>query len=151
MGERAHLLRGLDLGALKIVTLAVTLALLAAAGLRGRAPTLLGAAFYALVLLALLPSFQSTVRCMVFTNLFFALWLYWFRAEEVTGRSVPLWAFGATIVAWANLHGGFAIGLLWLLGLAAVRFVLRQQWRRPALRFVVCALATLVNPYGWRL
>jgi hypothetical protein len=60
----------------KIIALAVTLALVVAAGQGDRRPTLLVLAFYAVVMLALLPSFQSTVRCMVFTHVLFAGWAY---------------------------------------------------------------------------
>lgn len=63
---------------------------------------------------------------------------------------------------WANLHGGFFIGIILLLTTAAgigVReiFAAQPSWTRliPAWRFIRtafwCALATLVNPYGWNL
>ena len=135
---------------IKIVTLAVTLVLLALAGMQGRRPTPVLAGFYALILLALLPSFQSTVRCMVFTNLFFALWLYWYQLER-RGRATPLWAYLITTGVWANLHGGFALGLLWLAGVAALEFVQARDWKRWSIRFVACSLATLINPFGWNL
>ena len=73
---------------LKLVTLAITLALVVWAGLRGQRPSVPMAAFYALVLLALLPSFYSTLRCVAFTHIFFALWLYWFQCER-TGARIP--------------------------------------------------------------
>ncbi len=133
--------------ALKVAALAATLVLLVLAGTQGSRPSLLFAAFYALVLLALLPSFESTVRCMIFTHLFFALWLYWFQRER-HGHPVPLWAYVVTTILWANLHGGFAIGLAWLLGLALIDSAQRKKW---AIRFAVCGLATLINPFGWRL
>jgi hypothetical protein len=138
---------GAAMVAIKITALAATFVLLVLAGTQGRRRTFLFAAFYALVLLALLPSFQSTVRCVVFTHLFFALWLYWFQRER-HGHAVPLWAYLITTVLWANLHGGFAIGLAWLLGLALIDSTRRKQW---AIRFALCGLATLINPFGWRL
>lgn len=55
---------------------------------------------------------------------------------------------------WANLHGGWlvggGIGTLWLLG----RALDTRAWRPLVPTFVALAasaLATLVNPYGWRL
>jgi hypothetical protein len=135
---------------LKLVTLGLTLMLLVWAGLQARAPTLLLAAFYALVLLALLPSFQSTVRCMTFTHIFFALWLYWFQCER-HGRSIPTWAYVLTVILWANLHGGFAIGLAWLFGVTLIQLAKGVEGGKWAGRFALCTLATLVNPYGWRL
>jgi hypothetical protein len=134
----------------KLVTLAITMSLLVLAGLRQREPSVLLAAFYAVVLLALLPSFQSTVRCMTFTHIFFALWLYWFQCERF-GRPIPTLFYAGTMVVWANLHGGFTIGLAWLLVVAVVLAVYRQNWKRWAVRLGVCSLATLINPFGWEL
>jgi len=135
---------------MKLVTLAITLTLLVWAGLRQRTYSPLAAAFYALILLALLPSFQSTVRCMVFTHIFFALWLFWFQCER-HGRPIPTFFYILTIIIWANLHGGFSIGLAWLLGVCMVEAWYGGHWRKWLVRFFLCSLATLVNPFGWQL
>ena len=134
----------------KLVTLAVTLTLVIRAGIGSRRPTVGMAAFYGLILLALLPSFQSTVRCMVFTHIFFALWLCWYQRER-QGRPVATLYYALTMIVWANLHGGFVVGLLWLLIQAAIEAFAGGDWRKWALRFGVCSLATLVNPFGWQL
>jgi hypothetical protein len=134
----------------KIMALAVTLALVVAAGKGDRRPTLLVMAFYAVVMLALLPSFQSTVRCMVFTHILFALWVYWWQRER-RGRIVAAWPYPLTMIVWANLHGGFVVGLLWLALLTVVEATYRGPWNKWAARLGWCALATLINPYGWNL
>lgn len=162
--------------AIKLITLAVTLALLVWAGMRDRRPTALLAAFYALVLLALLPSFQSTVRCMTFTHIFFALWLYWFQCER-HGRPIPTGWYVVTMIVWANLHGGFTLGLLWLLALSLIGIWRARSTRQSgpakersgrirtypgddenafspkkwAVRLGLCSLSTLVNPFGAQL
>jgi len=135
---------------LKLATLALTMVLLGLAGLQSRPPTVLLAVFYGLILLALLPAFQSTLRCMAFTNIFFALWLLWFQRER-HAHPIPTWAYIASIIVWANLHGGFAIGLAWLLALTLIPLLAGQPWKKEATRFVLCFLATLVNPFGWHL
>jgi hypothetical protein len=135
---------------LKIATLAVTITLVVWAGLRRQRPSVPLAAFYAVVLFALLPSFLSTLRCMVFTHIFVGLWLYWYQCER-TGRRIPGWAYAATMIVWANLHGGFIIGLFWLALVAAIEFFQHGPWRIWLWRFVVCTLATLINPFGWQL
>jgi len=135
---------------MKLITLAITLALIVWAGLWRRRPSALIAAFYALVLLALLPSFQSTVRCMTFTHIFFALWLYWFQVER-HGRSIPTLFYVLTMIVWANLHGGFVIGLGWLLVVALVEASFQGPWRKWLVRFGACSLVTLINPFGWNL
>ena len=135
---------------LKLVTLGVTAALVVWAGLRRQWPSVPMAAFYALVLAALLPSFLSTLRCVAFTHVFFALWLYWFQCER-TGARIPLWAYVLTMLVWANLHGGFAIGLAWLALVAAVEFWQAGAWQKWAIRLALCTLVTLVNPFGLNL
>lgn len=135
---------------IKIVTLAVTIALLVWAGTMNRRRSVLTAAFYALIILTLLPSFQSTVRCMTFTHVFFALWLYWFQRER-QGRPVPTWCYVLTIIPWANLHGGFVIGLAWLLVVAFLEIIQGGAWKKWIFRFALCALVTLINPFGARL
>jgi hypothetical protein len=134
----------------KILTLAVTMTLLVRAGLRQREPGALLAAFYALVLLALLPSFASTVRCMTFTHIFLALWLYWFQVERF-GRPIRTVWYVLTMVLWANLHGGFVIGLLWLLLLTVIELGQGGPWRTWATRLTLATLATLFNPFGYHL
>jgi hypothetical protein len=135
---------------LKLVTLLVTMAFLVWAGFHGRRPTVFFAAFYGMVVLALLPAFQSTLRCMAFTHVFFALWLFWFQRERHEWP-VPSWAYALTMVFWVNLHGGFSIGLAWLLAVAVVQGLLGQPWKIWAQRFGLCAAASLVNPFGWNL
>jgi hypothetical protein len=135
---------------LKLVALAVTLVLVVNAGLRDRPPTAPLTAFYVVVLWAMLPSFQSTVRCMVFTNVLFALWLYWFQRER-QGRTISSFLYAGTMIVWANLHGGFVIGLLWLLIVAVLEGIEGRDWRKWAIRFVICTLATLINPFGVQL
>ncbi len=135
---------------LKLLTLAGTLALVVGAGMQQRRPGMLVAGFYALVLLALLPSFQSAVRCMTFTHLFLALWIFWFQRERRMGW-FPTWPYVVTMLPWANLHGGFTIGLAWLGAVAVIELALGKAWKKWAIRLGLCTLATLVNPFGWNL
>ncbi len=78
-------------------------------------------------------------------------------------RWIP-WFFPVSMLLWVNLHGGWLFGMA-LLGIytfaafveswrtrdafAAIRFAHRA--RTVAWVWVASALATLVNPYGWRL
>jgi hypothetical protein len=135
---------------LKLITLALTLALVVWAGLRQRRPSVLAAAFYAIVLLALLPSFLSTLRCVVFTHLFLALWLYWFQCER-HGTRIPTWAYPLTMLPWANLHGGFTIGLFWLGLVAVLEWSRGAVWQKWVHRLSLCFLVTFINPFGWHL
>ena len=78
-------------------------------------------------------------------------------------RWIP-WFFPASMLLWVNLHGGWLFGMA-LLGLytfaafvesmrardafAAIRAAHRA--RAMAVAWVASAMATLVNPFGWRL
>jgi hypothetical protein len=62
-----------------------------------------------------------------------------------------MWLYPLTMIVWANLHGGFVVGLLWLALLAALEAAQRGPWKKWAARLGWCVLATLVNPYGWNL
>jgi hypothetical protein len=69
------------------------------------------------------------------------------RSTRAVWVAVPLAAL------WANLHGGF---LVWIavLGLAAGAAAWESDWPRSKRYLLVTAasaLATLANPYGWRL
>ncbi|MGA7683830.1 MAG: hypothetical protein WCA58_02350 [Terriglobales bacterium] len=98
-------------------------------------------------------------------------WLFvllWFTALERWARGdAPRWLpwfFPVSTVLWVNLHGGWLFGfaLLAIYIVAAVVESLRaadpfaavKAWQRArgmAWAGVASALATLVNPFGWRL
>jgi hypothetical protein len=82
----------------------------------------------------------------VFSILFYTVAL-WLLEEEVLWPLVPLTAL------WANLHAGF-VAWLATLGLLVLVCVTQREWarvRRYATLAGLCAAASLVNPYGWRL
>jgi len=80
------------------------------------------------------------------------------------GRTRLLWTLPVLMIPWANLHGGFLIGIV-ILGTYAAGELLRalvtriSEERRTSLRMAAlylaatagCLLASLLNPYGYRL
>ncbi len=126
------------------------------------------------VVLTLLAEAASTIhlyaRPHIVSWLFSLLWFValekwegWEGSEQGPPRWLR-WFFPVSMLLWVNLHGGwlFGIALLGIYTLAA--FV--ESWRTPeafaairaahraramALAWVASAVATLVNPYGWRL
>jgi hypothetical protein len=91
-------------------------------------------------------------------------WEDWDRCEHARlPRWIP-WFFPASMLLWVNLHGGWLFGMALLSiyifaafveslrahdVLAAIRAAHRA--RAMAAAWVASALATLVNPFGWRL
>src|SRR5260370_1699213 len=67
------------------------------------------------------------------------------------GKAV--WLLVPTAVLWVNLHGGFLVLILSLATFTAAAVLARQPqhaWRYGSLT-AACPVATLLNPYGWRL
>lgn len=148
----AHHLGGLN----GVVALASVLLALASAGLfaalrqRGLSPL----PALALTLLGLpLTAVTWTARAQLFT-LVLALWwseqLWRYRRDGAIRR---LWALPPILALWANIHGGFIVGLLLLATTAAV------VWLAPAARGMAspkalaltlgtCLLAPLATPWG---
>lgn len=100
-----------------------------------------------------------SARPVLFTYLFLAL-----VVEVWSRRAVPLrrdWLFLPIIfIAWANLHAGWMAALVFLVLAMTGRLIDRMARRvngdeAPLIPWIgltaLCALATLVNPWGWHL
>ena len=110
-------------------------------------------------------SLHYLARPHIFTLLFVPLSLWIIEADRrKTGNLI--WLLVPLTVLWTNLHGGF-LALIAFLGLLTVGSAIELAWNSgwnwkeprvtfaPALRYglltLACALATVVNPYGWKL
>jgi hypothetical protein len=96
-------------------------------------------------------------RAQMITFLFSCLELYWL-AGYLAGRSRALYWFPLLMVAWANLHGGWVIGFVFL-GIAflaeGLRWLLDRRpaaaaahCRRLAIIGVLSLVAVLATPHG---
>jgi hypothetical protein len=100
-----------------------------------------------------LTSIIWTARAQLFTLLLTLLWSHWLWRYWRTGARRLLWVFPASMVLWANLHGGFVAGLI-LLGTAttvAWAFPKRRGQAQPrdlTLALLGSVAATLLNPWG---
>jgi len=116
-------------------------------------------------LLALLLSRRTIYpRPPVFSYALFAGWLFILREVE-SGRIKRhwLWVLPVIMIPWANLHGGFILGIIALGAyLAADVWRILVQWRfnavgretnvvMNAVILVACLVASLINPYGYNL
>lgn len=102
---------------------------------------------------------RTTPRADMFTVVFFAAFLSLLWENYQTGGA-RLWLLPLLMVAWVNLHFGFAAGLGLVLGYICAELsqtVFGARRRRAALErlrrasgWLVCtALFTLLNPWGW--
>ncbi|MBZ5685506.1 MAG: hypothetical protein LAP86_10770 [Acidobacteriia bacterium] len=95
------------------------------------------------------------------TPLFASVFCCVLNRTEKNRRSVLLWILPLLTMPWVNLHGGFFVGIILLvtyaIGAAAEELLHGRRGNalvraRPYLWTAVsCALASLVNPYGYRL
>lgn len=114
------------------------------------------------MLVALLGIGASTIHFLarphIFTLLLLSFTVWMIEADRMRASRRIWWLVPLTAV-WTNLHGGFlaiiAVLALTALGTAIEIHVdqgrtIRDVWRYTKLT-ISCALASLVNPYGWHL
>jgi len=140
---------------LMLLKIVLALGLLALAFLTGRRQ---GCGVNVLLLVSIpaaasiLTGYIPVVRCHAFTFFLFAGTL--FSLEELwRGRRWPAAALPLGMMAWANLHGGFVVGLAVIFLYCAAGCALRKNAGLMIFTAAACAAVTLVNPYGlnfWR-
>ena len=97
-------------------------------------------------------SVHYLARPHIFSLLLFTVSL-WMLDEDRKRPGPILWLLVPMAALWANLHGGF-VALLASVALLAATEAWERHWaglRRYGALWVWCAVATLVNPYGWHL
>jgi tetratricopeptide (TPR) repeat protein len=104
---------------------------------------------------------RTTPRADMFSVVLFAAYLSLLWENYRTGRA-RLWLLPVLMVAWANLHFGFASGLALVVAYAAAeifemlfgaerRNAAQRKLRRAWLPIAATFLATLINPWGWNI
>lgn len=99
---------------------------------------------------AVFPGFVPVVRCHTITYLFFGAFLFLLELIR-SGRRWPSLMLVIMSALWANLHAGFAIGLV-AIALYAFSDILSGRRRILMISTLAAAiLVTLINPYGIKL
>lgn len=89
----------------------------------------------------------SPVRAQAFTYAFFTFEL-WIFVRAAKGRRSWLWALVPLCWVWAQLHGGFVVGV-GMIGVFAVAQAVRRRPFGDALAVLAAsAVSTAINPYG---
>jgi len=97
---------------------------------------------------ALYPNVYLAVSPNVSTMLFSVV----FYGECLRRRRLLFW-LPAMMVLWANLHGGFLLGLI-LIGIFFGVALLKRDWANLKIYGLVglgCFAATFINPLGWHI
>ncbi len=88
-----------------------------------------------------------TDRPQLFTLALFTVFFYLLLRAHVGGKARPLLALPPLALLWANLHGGYALGLALLALFAIAAFASRRAHARTlAAIALAAALASLVSP-----
>ena len=104
--------------------------------------------FFMLLIQTSLSIAFATLRCQLFTFLFFAIWLYVLEKARLEKTYKILWILPATMLVWSNIHGGCFTGL----GLLALYIFGEFLNKKPIKPFVIALFVSLavmfINPYG---
>ncbi len=114
-----------------------------------------GASIWVAFPVFLLASGGSTMHYLARPHIFtlvFLLATLWLLDSERRAPSRRIWLLVPLTLLWTNLHGGWPVVFVFLgLQIFARLFYRDPLWRRELAVAALCALATLVNPYGWHL
>ena len=90
----------------------------------------------------------STVRCHMFSFMFFAMFIYFLEKTRKYPNSNIMWFIPLITVIWNNLHGGIVSGLgiigLYILG----DFIMRKPVKKYILVLAASIPLLIINPYG---
>ena len=95
---------------------------------------------YPNIYLAVSPNISTMLFCVIFY-------------VECLKRTRRVFLLPAIMVLWANLHGGFLLGLL-IVGIFCSVALLRRDWANfkiYSLAGAGCFIATFINPLGWHI
>lgn len=108
--------------------------------------------FVVLALIGLESHFLARPHVLVWPLI--AFWVSQLLIRSESGRAPPFWLL-PFIVLWANLHGSFTLGILFVLplsleaGLNAECTERHRIFRKWGCFFVLTVLACLITPFGW--
>lgn len=104
--------------------------------------------YFAFMFLAVYKSLGSAVRCLLFTCLFFSVYLYILEKVRLENKNKLLILLPILMIFWSNIHGGCISGL-GLLGIyIAGEFLNKKPVKKYIITLICCLLSLFINPYG---
>lgn len=104
--------------------------------------------YFAIAALCANIAFASTIRCHMFTFLFFVFWILILETYRQTNRKFLLAILPITMIAWGNLHGGCLSGLGLLIMYTIGEYLNKKDIRPYVLTLIVSFFTLFINPYG---
>lgn len=104
--------------------------------------------YFALAVFASNVVFASTVRCHMFSFLFFTLFVLILEKYRLQGQKWLLVLLPILMLFWGNIHGGCLSGLGLILIYLVGEFFNKKKYLPYLLTLIVSLLVLFVNPYG---
>lgn len=116
--------------------------------LRGnKSPNCYNILYYILMAVSMFSCLGATVRCLLFTCIFFSLFLYILERARL-GKPKGLFFIPIIMLFWCNIHGGCISGLgiigIYILG----EFLNKQDIKKYIYTLLACLAVLFINPYG---
>ncbi len=103
--------------------------------------------YYAIIFFAIQKSLGATIRCLLFTCLFFTMFLYILeRARQDKNKS--LYLLPILMLFWCNIHGGCLSGLGLIILYCAGEFLNKNSIKKYIYTLFGCIPVLFINPYG---
>ena len=103
--------------------------------------------YFAFMFLVVLKSIGPAVRCLLFTCLFFALFLYLLEKARA-GKTKVLIILPLIMLLWGNIHGGCMSGIGLLVLYSAGEFLNKKPFKKYIYTLLGCIAVLFINPYG---
>ena len=105
--------------------------------------------YYAIMFLVVNKSLGATIRCLLFTCLFFALFIYILEKVRITNNYKYLIFLPIIMIFWGNIHGGCISGI-GILGIYCIgEFLNKKPIKYYIITLITCILSLFINPYGF--
>lgn len=103
--------------------------------------------FYVFIFISFYSVLAATIRCHLFTFLFFTIWLYLLERIRL-GEKKWLYYLPITMIFWCNIHGGCVSGIGLLVIYILGEFLNKKPVKDYIITLLLSCLATFINPYG---
>ena len=104
--------------------------------------------YFSIMFFAVMQNLGPTTRCLLFTCLFFSIFLYILEKSRKGETKSLIW-LPILMLIWSNIHGGCLSGL----GLIGIYFVGEFLNKKPVKQYIYTGIAStlimLINPYGF--
>lgn len=109
--------------------------------------------FFFFALQAISYNIFSTIRCQTFSFLFFSILLYILQYAKIKKKYRILWCLPALNIIWANMHGGFVLGIALITLFLIGEFLNNKNSKYNKYLLIILILtilSSLINPYGFK-